>query len=48
MEELCFLRGPYRDAISKGQGQLRVSSVKSGPGPEAEEWPLLGPLPGNV
>jgi hypothetical protein len=39
--ELCFLRGPCRDVISKGQGQLIVSSiqesVKRGLEPEAEE-----------
>jgi hypothetical protein len=28
MEELCFLCGPCRDVISKGQGQLSVSSVR--------------------
>jgi hypothetical protein len=27
MEELCFLRGPRRDVVSKGQGQLIISSV---------------------
>jgi hypothetical protein len=41
MEELCFLRGPRRVVISKGQVQLRVSSVqesvKRGPELEAEE-----------
>jgi hypothetical protein len=40
-----LLRGPCRDVISKGQGQLRVSSVwevvKRGLQPEAEESPLL-------
>jgi hypothetical protein len=29
IEELCFLRGPCRDVIGKGQSQLRVSSVRS-------------------
>jgi hypothetical protein len=42
-----FLRGPYRDVISKGQGQLLVSSaresVKRELEPEEEE-----PLPGRV
>jgi hypothetical protein len=28
MEEMRFLRGQRRDVISKGQGQLRVSSVR--------------------
>jgi hypothetical protein len=36
-----FLRGPYRDVISKGQGRLLVSSVretvKRGLEPEADE-----------
>jgi hypothetical protein len=50
-EELCFLRGPCRELISKGQGQLSVvscqlkvssvrESVKTELEPEAEEWPL--------
>jgi hypothetical protein len=51
MEELCFLRRPCRDVISKGQSQLRVTSVresvKRGHEPEAEELPLLEPLPGT-
>jgi hypothetical protein len=41
IEELCFLCGPCRDVISKGQGQFVVSSVresvKRGLEPEAEE-----------
>jgi hypothetical protein len=38
MEELCFLSGPCRDVISKGQGQLRVSSIQESVkrGPELE------------
>jgi hypothetical protein len=27
VEELCFISGPCRDVISKGQGQSLVSSV---------------------
>jgi hypothetical protein len=50
--QLCFLWGPCRDVISKGQGKLIVSyvreSVKRGLEPEAEGQPLLEPLPGNV
>jgi hypothetical protein len=41
MEELCFLRGPCRGVISKGQSQLIVSSVqgflKRGLEPQAEK-----------
>jgi hypothetical protein len=41
MEELCFLRGPCRDIMNKGQGHLRVSSVRESVRrrfePEAEE-----------
>jgi hypothetical protein len=51
-EEMCFLCGQCRDVISKGQGYSSVSSVwesvKRGLEPEAEELPLLEPLPGNV
>jgi hypothetical protein len=54
-----FLRGPCREVILKTNGatnsvsfQLIVSSVqqsvKRGLEPEAEEEPLLGPLPGNI
>jgi hypothetical protein len=28
MEELCFLRGPCRDVMSKGQGYTLASSVR--------------------
>jgi hypothetical protein len=52
MEELCFLCGPCQYVISKGQGQLIVNSVpesvKRGLEPEAENLPLLEPLPGKV
>jgi hypothetical protein len=50
-EELCFLCGPFRD-VSKGQGETQ--SILYGRlwredlNPEAEEWPVLEPLPGNV
>jgi hypothetical protein len=27
-KELCFLRGPCRDVISKGKGQLIVPSIR--------------------
>jgi hypothetical protein len=42
VEERCFLCGPYRDVISKGQSQSLISSVwesavKRGIKPEAEE-----------
>jgi hypothetical protein len=41
MEEMCFIRGPFREVIGKGQGQLLGSSVresvKRGLEPEAEE-----------
>jgi hypothetical protein len=51
-EELCFLCGPCRDVISKIQSQSLVSSlrqfVKTGLDPEAEESPLLEPLPRSV
>jgi hypothetical protein len=54
MEELCFLRGPCREVISEKRfGAYSVDSsvresVKRGLEPEAEEEPLLEPLPGNV
>jgi hypothetical protein len=41
IEELCFLCGPCRDVISKGQGDAGVSSVQEsvrrGLEPEAQE-----------
>jgi hypothetical protein len=48
---VAFSTYPCRN-VSKGQAQLRVSSVQESVNrelkPEAEEYVLLKPLPGNV
>jgi hypothetical protein len=37
--ELCFLCGPYRDVINKGQGPLIISSVRESVKRENEPEP---------
>jgi hypothetical protein len=52
-EEMYFICSPCRDVITGKFGALWIiksvqETVKRGFEPEAEEWPLLEPLPGNV